>query len=192
MKLLLFEIAFFGKIYINILALKMASPGNRHCASCIGTLSFPTASLSLIPSTPLPYLSVGFAALTPSGAINLHYIDHLRRIASRRNRIASFSAAPRSIAVIAITWRFPDEDNCYKAWAKAIIIAYSSSIGYYTLHSSLFLNRHRHANDTHAASFTHTTELWLTYRFVIFRISLLLHALECPMLRLHAGQPGSE
>ena len=26
--------------YINILALEMASPGNRHCANCIGTLSF--------------------------------------------------------------------------------------------------------------------------------------------------------
>jgi len=26
---------------INILALEMASPGNQHCASCIGTLSFP-------------------------------------------------------------------------------------------------------------------------------------------------------
>jgi len=26
--------------YINILALEMASPGNRHCASCIGALSF--------------------------------------------------------------------------------------------------------------------------------------------------------
>ena len=30
--------------YIYILALEMASPGNRHCASCIGTLSFPIAS----------------------------------------------------------------------------------------------------------------------------------------------------
>ena len=27
--------------YIYILALKMASPGNQHCANCIGTLSFP-------------------------------------------------------------------------------------------------------------------------------------------------------
>jgi len=27
--------------YINILALEMASPGNRHCANCIGTFSFP-------------------------------------------------------------------------------------------------------------------------------------------------------
>jgi len=27
--------------YINILALKMASPGNQHCTSCIATLSFP-------------------------------------------------------------------------------------------------------------------------------------------------------
>jgi len=30
----------FGK-YINILAFEMASPGNRHCANCIGTLPFP-------------------------------------------------------------------------------------------------------------------------------------------------------
>jgi len=28
-------------IYIYIIALEMASPGNQHCASCIGTLSFP-------------------------------------------------------------------------------------------------------------------------------------------------------
>jgi len=27
--------------YINILALEMASPGNRHCANSVGTLSFP-------------------------------------------------------------------------------------------------------------------------------------------------------
>ena len=26
---------------IHILALEMASPGNQHCANCIGTLSFP-------------------------------------------------------------------------------------------------------------------------------------------------------
>jgi len=26
--------------YINIFALKMVSPGNRHCANCIGALSF--------------------------------------------------------------------------------------------------------------------------------------------------------
>jgi len=32
---------FFEK-YIYILALEMASPGNQHCANCIGTLSFPT------------------------------------------------------------------------------------------------------------------------------------------------------
>jgi len=29
------------KKYIFILALEMASPGNQHCANCIGTLSFP-------------------------------------------------------------------------------------------------------------------------------------------------------
>jgi len=28
-------------MYIYILALKMASKWNRHCASCIGTISFP-------------------------------------------------------------------------------------------------------------------------------------------------------
>jgi len=27
--------------YIDILAVKMDGPGNQHCASCIGTLSFP-------------------------------------------------------------------------------------------------------------------------------------------------------
>jgi len=35
------------KIYINILALEMASPGNRLCANstnCIGTLSFPAVA----------------------------------------------------------------------------------------------------------------------------------------------------
>jgi len=30
-----------------MLDLKMGSPGNQHCANCIGTLSFPTRSCSL-------------------------------------------------------------------------------------------------------------------------------------------------
>jgi len=30
---------------IYILALEMASPGNQHCASCIGTLSLPSILL---------------------------------------------------------------------------------------------------------------------------------------------------
>ena len=34
------SVYFFEK-YINILALEMASPVNRHCANCIGALSFP-------------------------------------------------------------------------------------------------------------------------------------------------------
>jgi len=34
--------------YINILALEMASPGNRHSASCTGALSFPTDNYSLL------------------------------------------------------------------------------------------------------------------------------------------------
>jgi len=39
--------ALFEK-YIYILAVKMASPGNQHCADCIGTLSFPVLSCGLI------------------------------------------------------------------------------------------------------------------------------------------------
>jgi len=31
--------------YINILELEMASPGNLHCANCIGTLSFSSARI---------------------------------------------------------------------------------------------------------------------------------------------------
>ena len=33
--------------YIDISALEMARPGNQHCASCIGALSFPVAILAL-------------------------------------------------------------------------------------------------------------------------------------------------
>jgi len=33
---------------INILSFEMASPGNRHCASCIGTLSFAICSLTFV------------------------------------------------------------------------------------------------------------------------------------------------
>jgi len=34
------SVYFISKIYIHILALEMASPVNKHCANCIGTLSF--------------------------------------------------------------------------------------------------------------------------------------------------------
>jgi len=40
-------------MYINILALEMASQENRHCAKCIGTLSFP---LVLATTTRVPVL----------------------------------------------------------------------------------------------------------------------------------------
>jgi len=40
MKLLPWAIFYLNK-YIYILAVEMASPGNRHCANCIGALSFP-------------------------------------------------------------------------------------------------------------------------------------------------------
>ena len=36
------SVYFFEKKNIYNLSLEMASPGNRHCASCIGTLSIPT------------------------------------------------------------------------------------------------------------------------------------------------------
>jgi len=35
------KIASVFEKYIDILALEMASPGNQHCANCIGALSFP-------------------------------------------------------------------------------------------------------------------------------------------------------
>jgi len=40
----LFPYILFEK-YIYILALEMASPGNQHCANCIGALSFPIAAV---------------------------------------------------------------------------------------------------------------------------------------------------
>jgi len=42
----LFSYILFEK-YIYMLALDLASTGNQHCANCIGTLSFPTATDSL-------------------------------------------------------------------------------------------------------------------------------------------------
>ena len=38
------SVYFIWKIYLNILALEMAIPGNQHRANCIGTLSFPIES----------------------------------------------------------------------------------------------------------------------------------------------------
>jgi len=43
--------------YINILALEMASPGNRHCASCIDALSFPIVVASASVAKDLGVLS---------------------------------------------------------------------------------------------------------------------------------------
>ena len=39
--------------YTNILALEMASPGNRHCANCIGALLFPIYKQSIHATTPV-------------------------------------------------------------------------------------------------------------------------------------------
>ena len=41
-------LSFFIEKYIYTLALEMASPGNRHCASCIGTLSFPVDEAGVV------------------------------------------------------------------------------------------------------------------------------------------------
>jgi len=41
-KIACFRTIYFEKEYLYILALEMASRGNQHRASCIGTLSFPT------------------------------------------------------------------------------------------------------------------------------------------------------
>jgi len=39
---------FYFEKYIHILALEMASPGNQHCVSCIGTLSFSIEKTELV------------------------------------------------------------------------------------------------------------------------------------------------
>jgi len=41
--------------YIHILALKMASPANRHCANCIDALSFPIGGRVVTLFTPVLY-----------------------------------------------------------------------------------------------------------------------------------------
>jgi len=57
------SVYFFEK-YIYILALEMASPGNQHCAHCIGTLSLPTAVCGVF----VPVIStVVVAVAQPSG-----------------------------------------------------------------------------------------------------------------------------
>ena len=42
----LLRVFYLKKKHVNILALEMASPGNPHCASCIGTLSVPVLRLA--------------------------------------------------------------------------------------------------------------------------------------------------
>ena len=42
------SVYFIWKKYIYILSSEMASPGNQHCANCIGTLSFPAGLLGLL------------------------------------------------------------------------------------------------------------------------------------------------
>jgi len=40
------SVYFISEKYISILALEIASPGNQHCANCIGTLSFATETVA--------------------------------------------------------------------------------------------------------------------------------------------------
>jgi len=42
------RIFYLDKYIYIFLALEMASPGNQHCASCIGTLSFPTMMMMMM------------------------------------------------------------------------------------------------------------------------------------------------
>jgi len=39
---------FYLKEYICILALQIGTPGNQHCANCIGTLSFPISMMARV------------------------------------------------------------------------------------------------------------------------------------------------
>jgi len=69
---------YFSEKYIIILALEMASPGNQHCASCIGTLAFPlllrrflltqsnALQLGTTPPPPPPQIPFPAAAPTPN------------------------------------------------------------------------------------------------------------------------------
>jgi len=69
----------FAKKYIYILAVKTASPGNRHCANYIGTLLFPIGSGSYWAERPV-HLSTPWAASIsgpPSAILNTtHYSVH--------------------------------------------------------------------------------------------------------------------
>jgi len=55
------SVYFILKLYVYTLALEMDSPGNQHCANCIGALSFPIAA-----SAEFSLPRYAFAAQTPS------------------------------------------------------------------------------------------------------------------------------
>ena len=65
--------------YIYILAPKMASPGNRHCANCIGTsLSFPVAFIN---ATALESVdSISCSTVSFLGGLGPRIVDVLREI----------------------------------------------------------------------------------------------------------------
>jgi len=63
--------------YIYILALEMASRENQHCASCIGTLSFPAGTrLSRPGCTPLLKQSIDVCCSNKSAAASLLLCAH--------------------------------------------------------------------------------------------------------------------
>jgi len=70
---------FICKKYIYMLAVKTASPGNRHCANYIGTLSFPIGSGSYWAERPVHFSSPWAASISgpPSAILNTtHYSVH--------------------------------------------------------------------------------------------------------------------
>jgi len=66
--------------YIYILALKMASPGNRHCANCIGTLSLPvrdTRRHTAVPSFSTTVQRALAVVSPPRRKLSRHYFQEI-------------------------------------------------------------------------------------------------------------------
>jgi len=54
------SVYFIREIYLHFSIAEMASPGNRHCARCIGTLSFPIMRADLRRNYCDPYADNNF------------------------------------------------------------------------------------------------------------------------------------
>jgi len=65
---------------IFIIALEMASPGNRHCAICIGTLSFPITPSSVRSSG----ISLAISLMADANVVIMNAALKLTAASSRR------------------------------------------------------------------------------------------------------------